>query len=327
MLSFLTKRRHLTTQFTVGCIFAYLNCSSAVVNFHRRSISKMSIFMQPSDDSSLIGNIKPIVIGLTGSIGMGKSTITQQFMRLGVPVFDADRVVHELYSKGGLAVKPIANLFPDAIVDGSIERSRLSAAIMSDPSVLKAIEAVVHPLVAQKRDEFYQRAIARHDLMIVYDIPLLFENRNAYTLDYVIVVSASAETQRMRVLRRPDMTEEKFEAILAKQIPDATKRELADYVILSDYPSYVEGRAQLAQVIESIVQREQERQLCWQRHRNPHSNTDRAFDAVIFDLDDTLAPVSDPLRLAYAKMKEYMLHSMPQTHAAVMADMAKLMHQ
>eukprot|EP01031_Cornospumella_fuschlensis_P042816 gene42816-52318_t len=172
----------------------------------------------------------PITIGLTGSIGMGKSTIAKQFIRLGVPVFDADLAVHELYSKGGEAVEPLTSLFPDiTTVDGAIDRAKLSKVVLSDPSSLKLIESIVHPLVSQKRDVFLENARTAQQLMVVYDIPLLFENRHLYTLDYVVVVSASAETQKKRVLERPNMTEEKLAVILSKQVADEQKRALADY--------------------------------------------------------------------------------------------------
>ncbi|RYY82363.1 dephospho-CoA kinase [archaeon] len=165
----------------------------------------------------------PITIGLTGSIGMGKSTIAKQFMRLGIPVFDADQAVHELYAKGGEAVAPLSSIFSDITTDGAIDRAKLSKAVLTDPTALKQIESVVHPLVSRKRDVFYMNAIHTQQLMVVYDIPLLFENRHLYTLDYVVVVSASAETQRKRVLERPNMTEEKLAVILSKQVSSNAK--------------------------------------------------------------------------------------------------------
>lgn len=266
---------------------------------------------------------QPIVIGLTGSIGMGKSTITKQFQRLGIPVFDADAAVHDLYSRGGEAVQPIAQLFPDAVVDGAIERAKLSNVVLSNPAALKALEGIVHPLVVQKRAAFHAQAIARHDLFAVYDIPLLFENRAAYEVDHVLVVTASAETQRRRVLGRGTMSEDKLTAILAKQVPDATKRQLADYVISTDFEGFVEGRAQLAKALEAILLKEHERYAAW-RNRACQG---RAFDAVVFDLDDTLVTCKGPLKAAYQVMVDFMLQRMPLTEEALRGRMQPLMHE
>jgi dephospho-CoA kinase len=170
-----------------------------------------------------------IILGLTGSIGMGKSTTAAMFAAEGVPVNDADAVVHELYR--GKAVPLVGAAFPDAIVDGLVDRNRLSASVLGDPAALKRLEAIVHPLVREAETEFLARHRAAGTPLVVLDIPLLFEVGAEGRVDRVAVVSAPADVQRSRVLARPGMTVEKFEAILAKQVPDAEKRARADFVI------------------------------------------------------------------------------------------------
>lgn len=197
---------------------------------------------------------RSLQIGLTGSIGMGKSTLTKQLIKLGVPVFDADLQVHKLYGQNGGAVGPIQSAFPDVIHNGVVDRTKLTAKIMQNPAVLKEIEKIVHPLVHSERQEFYERACADNRFMVVYDIPLLFESTSKYELDYTIVASAGEVTQRKRVLERPGMTEEKFAAILAKQVPDSVKREKADFVVNTNYVGYSEAKAQLAKALEAIIQ-------------------------------------------------------------------------
>ena len=187
------------------------------------------------------------VVGLTGSIGMGKSTTAQLFADEGCPVWDADAAVHRLYAKGGLAVAPMQAVFPEAIEDGAVSRERLKAIIARDASALKRIEAVVHPLVAQDRAGF----LARHpDEIVILDIPLLFETGAADQMDAVVVVSVDAAEQRRRVLGRGTMSAAQFETILAKQTPDAEKREKADYIVLTTSPA--EARRQVREILADI---------------------------------------------------------------------------
>jgi dephospho-CoA kinase len=172
-----------------------------------------------------------LIIGLTGSIGMGKSTTALMFAKHGVPVCDADALVHGLYEKGGAGVEPVTAAFPDANVDGRIDRDRLSRLVVGKPEALRQLERIVHPLVAQAQAQFLQACAQRGELMVVLDIPLLLETGGPRRVDVVVVVSAPADVQRARVLQRPGMTVEKFEAILEKQVPDAIKRQKADFVI------------------------------------------------------------------------------------------------
>ena len=169
-----------------------------------------------------------LLVGLTGSIGMGKSTTAAMFANAGVPVWDADACVHRLYAPQGLAVDPIDKVFPSAVQNGAISRAALKELIAADPSVLAQIEQIVHPLVAADRAAF----IADHpDELVIFDIPLLFETDADQWLDKVIVVTAPADVQEDRVLARGTMTKDHFAMILAKQMPDAEKRARADYVI------------------------------------------------------------------------------------------------
>lgn len=172
-----------------------------------------------------------LIIGLTGSIGMGKSTTAQMFARHGVPVCDADALVHGLYEKGGAAVDPVTVVFPEANVDGRIDRDRLSRLVLGKAEALRQLERIVHPLVAQAQAGFLQSCAQRGEDMVILDIPLLLESGGPKRVDVIVVVSAPPEVQRARVLQRPGMTVEKFEAILAKQVPDEIKRQKADFVI------------------------------------------------------------------------------------------------
>jgi dephospho-CoA kinase len=172
---------------------------------------------------------RPFLLGLTGSIGMGKSTTAALFAEMGVPVWDADAAVHRLYARGGAAVPAIATLRPDAIHEGAVSREALKTWIADDPSALRRIEAVVHPLVAADRAAFIEAQGAAP--LVVLDIPLLYEIGAEAALDAVLVVTAPPEVQRARVMQRPGMTEAQFDTILAKQVPDREKRARADHVI------------------------------------------------------------------------------------------------
>ncbi len=170
-----------------------------------------------------------IVIGLTGSIGMGKTTTAGLFADEGVPVNDSDQVVHDLYRSD--AVAPIAELFPEVVVDGVVDRVKLSENLAKNPAKFRDLEAIVHPLVRAREAAFLQKQRELGCSIVVLDIPLLFETRADARMDMVVVVTCEPEVQRQRVLSRPGMTEEKFALILSRQTPDAEKRARADYVV------------------------------------------------------------------------------------------------
>ncbi|MEO0691827.1 MAG: dephospho-CoA kinase [Pseudomonadota bacterium] len=186
-------------------------------------------------------------LGLTGSIGMGKSTTAQMFADAGCAVWDADAAVHRLYAAGGAAVAPMEALLPDAIVDGAVSRDVLKAEIGKRPDILREIEAIVHPLVAADRAAFIAEATAD---ILVFDIPLLFETGGDAAMDATVCVSIPEEEQAARVLARGTMTPEQFEAIRAKQMPNAEKCARADYVIVTDTLEH--ARAQVHSVISRI---------------------------------------------------------------------------
>ncbi|TPW28449.1 dephospho-CoA kinase [Martelella alba] len=190
-----------------------------------------------------------IILGLTGSIGMGKSTTARFFADQGVPVHDADQAVHDLYS--GEAVAPVEQAFPGTAVDGAIDRARLSAALNGKAENFKRLEAIVHPLVLAKRKAFLEKAAATGADLAVLDIPLLFETGSDQAVDYVAVVTADADTQRVRVLERPGMTVEKFETILNRQMPDSEKRVRADFVIDTSQ-GMAAAQAAVAAIIENL---------------------------------------------------------------------------
>ena len=172
-----------------------------------------------------------ILIGLTGSIGMGKSATSKMFQEAGAPVYDADAAVHRFYES--VAVEPIRAVFPSAIVNGRVDRAILSKLVLGDGAALKSLEQIVHPLVGLDRLGFLARSRERGAPACVLDVPLLFETGGDRNVDVVVVVSASAEEQERRVLARPDMTKEKFLAIRGKQTPDDEKRRRAHYVVNS----------------------------------------------------------------------------------------------
>jgi dephospho-CoA kinase len=169
------------------------------------------------------------VLGLTGSIGMGKSATAALFRRFGVPVHDADEAVHRLYR--GLAAPLIEEAFPGTVVDGVVDRAKLGAAVLGDSARLKQLEAIIHPLVRQEEEDFLARAVVKGASVAVLDIPLLLETGGERRCDAVLVVTAPAEVQRQRVLARPGMTPEKFGSILGKQMPDAEKRGQAHFLV------------------------------------------------------------------------------------------------
>lgn len=175
-----------------------------------------------------------LIIGLTGSIGMGKTETAKMFTRLGVPVYDADAAVHRLYAKGGKAVPSIEAAHPGVTKDGAIDRQELAKRVLNDHDALRKIEAIVHPLVGEEQMLFLEQAEADGEEIVVLDIPLIFEGSGTKGFDAIVVVSAPYELQRDRVLERPGMTAEKFASILEKQVPDEEKRKRADYVVESD---------------------------------------------------------------------------------------------
>jgi len=194
----------------------------------------------------------PFILGLTGSIGMGKSAVAAMFHGLGVPVFDADAAVHQLQGPKGALVPAIAAAFPGTTGPQGVDRGKLGAAVFGDRDKLSRLEALVHPAVAALRRDFLKDNAAQ--ALVVFDIPLLFEKGGAAGVDAVVVVSASAEAQRARVLARPGMTEEKFAKILALQVPDAEKRARADFVIDTG-TSLAETRHEVQRLVHEILDR------------------------------------------------------------------------
>ncbi|WP_271950624.1 dephospho-CoA kinase [Ruegeria faecimaris] len=186
-------------------------------------------------------------LGLTGSIGMGKSTTASMFVDEGCALWDADAAVHRLYARGGTAIKPMRRAFPEAIIDGAVSREVLKRFISADPAALKAIEAIVHPLVAADRAVFREQATAD---ILVFDIPLLFETGGDAAMDAVACVSVPADEQKRRVMARGTMTEAQFEQIKAKQMPNDEKCARSDFVIVTD--SLDHARAQVQDVVRQI---------------------------------------------------------------------------
>ena len=190
-----------------------------------------------------------MTLALTGSIGMGKSTVAAMFADAGIPTFDADAAVRRLQGPGGRLVPPIEARFPGTTRDGAVDREALSSAVFGDPDELAALEAIVHPAVHHERTRFIVENGDAPALM--FDIPLLFETGGEVAFDKVIVVSAPGEMQRQRVLSRPGMTEEKLDRILARQMPDSQKRERADFIVDTS-GSLDETRAQVRSILSCL---------------------------------------------------------------------------
>lgn len=191
-----------------------------------------------------------IVLGLTGSIGMGKSATARIFQEEGVPVHDSDEAVHRLYA--GAAAPLVETAFPGTTVKGIVDRAELGKRVLGNPAALKRLEEIVHPLVRADADRFLAEQRATGAQLAVLDIPLLFETGGRERVDKVVVVSAPAEAQRERVLARPGMTPEKFDSILAKQMPDAEKRRLADYVVDTG-SGFDVTRAHIRRIIDELA--------------------------------------------------------------------------
>jgi dephospho-CoA kinase len=195
-------------------------------------------------------NDRPFVLCLTGSLGMGKSRSASFFAEAGVPVHDSDAAVHALYE--GEAAPLIEGAFPGATSAGKVDRAKLAAMVLGDDAAIARLEAIVHPLVGKVRDKFLADAQARGAPVVVLDVPLLFETGGERGCDAVVVVSAPAEVQRRRALERPGMTEEKFAALSAKQMPDAEKRRRADFIVDSSQ-SFDHARAQVRDILQAVA--------------------------------------------------------------------------
>jgi dephospho-CoA kinase len=190
------------------------------------------------------------VLGLTGSVGMGKTTTARFFTEAGVPVHDADEVVHRLYE--GAAVAAIEAAFPGTVSDGKVDRRKLAARVLDDRAALKRLEDIVHPLVQEAEQRLLEEAEANGETVAVLDIPLLFETGGDAGVDAVVVVSAPVEVQRARVLERPGMTMEKLDSILANQMPDAEKRRRADFVVDTSR-GFEAARAQVRAILDAVA--------------------------------------------------------------------------
>jgi dephospho-CoA kinase len=196
------------------------------------------------------------IIGLTGSIGMGKSTTAKLFAEAGVPVYDADAAVHQLYE--GEAVPAIEAAFPGTTANGKVDRQKLSARVVQDPAAIKQLEQVVHPMLGTSRQKFFAAAESAGAPVVVLDIPLLFETGGEKRVDAVVVVSTSPELQRERVLARGTMDEARLDAIIAKQMPDAEKRKRADFVVDTSH-GLEPVRAQIARILAEVAKMPQRR--------------------------------------------------------------------
>jgi dephospho-CoA kinase len=192
-----------------------------------------------------------IIVGLTGSVGMGKSSTAAMFAEAGTPVYDADAEVRRLYAPGGAAVPKVEAAFPGVVVNGQVDRGRLGERVLGDPAALAKLNGIVHPLMGEARAEFFRRAAEMRAPIVVLDIPLLFETGGERNVDKVVVVSAPAHMQRSRVLGRPGMTEAKLDAILTAQTPDAEKRARADFVVDTSQ-DFEHARAQVSAILEAL---------------------------------------------------------------------------
>ena len=194
------------------------------------------------------------LIGLTGSIGMGKTQTAALFEEEGVPRYDADAAVHGLYEVGGAAVGPIGELFPEAVRDGAVDRAALGQIVLKDGAKLAALEKMVHPLAGATQVDFLNAQMAAGATHVLLDVPLLFETGGHKFVDCVVVVSAPPDIQRARVLERPGMTEEKFADILAKQVPDSDKRAAADFIVDSSV-SVADAHRQVKEILAAVRDR------------------------------------------------------------------------
>jgi dephospho-CoA kinase len=197
---------------------------------------------------------RPYLVGLTGSIGMGKSETAKLFAKLGVPVYDADATVHALYERGGAAVAKIADAFPGSVENGRVDRGALAHQVDADASAFARLEAIVHPLAADAERAFIDQAKAKGAQLVVLDIPLLFEMGGQARMDAVVVVSAPPEVQRARVLAREGMTQDRLDGILARQMPDAEKRAQADFVVETD-KGLDHAFAQVRKIVAELTER------------------------------------------------------------------------
>ncbi len=271
---------------------------------------------------------RPVVIGLTGSIGMGKSTAVSWLRKAGFRVHDADATVHRLYSPGGAAAKALSVLIPGVeAVDGGIDRAKLSTKLRAGEASLKDVEKIVHPLVAADRDSFLDDAARDGEWLVVLDVPLLLETTDeaarSKLIDSLLVVSAPAGVQRARVLARPGMTEDQFQFILTKQIPDVVKRAAADFVIdtgptASGFESFAPARANLAATLTSLANRHKAAYAAWRDRPvpSPPPSSTPHVRGVSFDLDDTLFPTMPAIHAATACQLACLKSEMPKTYAA-----------
>jgi dephospho-CoA kinase len=196
-----------------------------------------------------------IILGLTGSIGMGKSTAAKMLRQMGVPVYDADAAVHRVQAPGGVALPPIEAAFPGVVKNGVLDRQALGARVFGNKEALRKLEAIVHPLVGRLQRQFLRRAAMKRAPVVVLDIPLLFEGLGERRVDGVLVVSAPAFLQRQRVMARPGMTEEKFAGILKQQVPDSLKRRKATVVIPTGL-GLAPTRAALAKAVPALAKQQ-----------------------------------------------------------------------